>query len=80
MDEDKNTTYHWTNLFGKPEKVKKVSYIDDYGRWDEEYYRADGSFMYMKPSPLELHKTKKEAIRSSNYFKNVRKAISKVKY
>lgn len=77
---NKNIKYHWVSLFGKPEKISEISYIDEYGSWDSSFYRADGSIMGFKPSPLELFRTKKELLRSLDYFSKVRKAVSKVKY
>ncbi len=75
-----NSTYHWTAIFGAPEKIKEIHYIDDYGSWDSQFYRKDGTAMHFKPSPLELSQTKKSLLKRLNYQARVLKAISKVKY
>lgn len=72
--------YRWTAIFGKPERIKEVSYIDDYGSWDSSFYRKNGDFIPFKPSPLELHCTKESCVQAERYKKNVLKAIMKVKY
>lgn len=80
MAKNSNITYHWTCIFGSPEKIKEVHFIDDHGMWDSNFYRADGSFIGFKPSPLELCISKKSLEKQASYLSRVRKAMSKVKY
>lgn len=74
------TTYHWTGIFGKPERVREEHYIDDMGRWDSSFYRKDGSAMIQKPTPLELYRTKESLQKAIRYKARVRKAIMEVEY
>lgn len=73
-------TQHWTSIFGKPERITEKHYIDDYGSWDSQFYRKDGSFIGFKPSTSDLYRTKDQCEKAAKYKIRVAKAISRVKY
>ena len=73
-------TYHWTNIFGKPEKVSRHYFIDDYGGWDSYFCRASGTPLHVTIDQLDLHNTKRDCIAARYYKETIFKAIQKVKY
>jgi hypothetical protein len=80
MAKNKNIKYHWIYLFGTPERIREEYFIDDYGTWDSQFYRKDGSPMSFKPSPLDLFKDKKHLERHLSYLSRLRKATLKIRY